>query len=262
VKRILFLGFGVICHALFFIVFAWMACFVGNFFVSQSIDAGVACEVAEAVVIDSILLLLFCVPHSVMARPAFKRWWTKLVPEPIERSVYVLVANAFMILLLLAWRPVDVVMWSVESGTGKAIMWGLFAAGWLLVPLASLMINHFDLFGTRQVWLYFRQRSYTSLPFRTPGLYRFVRHPLYVGWIVAFWATPVMTAGHLIFAAAMTTYMLVAIGFEERDLRKVYGSLYERYRQRVGGLIPRPAMSLRNDIEPESGGLDEPLKVN
>jgi protein-S-isoprenylcysteine O-methyltransferase Ste14 len=227
-------------HALFFVVFLYMAGFVGNFAVPKSIDApAVAGSTTMAVVIDLILLAAFTVPHSVMARPGFKRWWTRFVPSPVERSVYVMLSNILMIALLALWRPMDHVIFDLRDPVARGAMWALFATGWLLVPLASLMISHFDLFGTRQVWLHLQQKAYTHLPFRTPGLYRFVRHPLYVGWIVAFWSTPTMTMGHLLFASTLTLYMLIAIPFEERDLKAVFPAEYASYRKRVGGLIPR-----------------------
>jgi protein-S-isoprenylcysteine O-methyltransferase Ste14 len=188
-----------------------------------------------------LLLALFAVPHSVMARPAFKRWWTQFVPKPIERSVYVLIANLSVMLLMWQWRPIRPNVWDVQHPAGRALAYGLFAAGWLLVPVASLMINHFDLFGVRQVWLHLKGRPYTVLPFRTPLLYRLVRHPLYVGWITAFWATPTMSAGHLLLAGVWTAYMLVAIPIEERDLSDAFGEKYEQYRRSVPALVPRPA---------------------
>ena len=238
--RIAFFTFGVIAHAMFLAVFLYMACFVGNLPVPKTIDApSVATPLRVAVLINVALLVLFAVPHSVMARPAFKHWWTRIVPKPIERSVYVLIANLSVILLMWQWRPITTVVWDVPGPVGRALMWSLFAAGWLLVPLASLMISHFDLFGTRQVWLNFRKQAYEYLPFRTPWLYSVVRHPLYVGWMIAFWATPTMTAGHLLFAALMSAYMLAAIPIEERDLVLAFGDKYEEYRRRTPALIPR-----------------------
>ncbi|HEY7089447.1 MAG TPA: hypothetical protein VH518_15220 [Tepidisphaeraceae bacterium] len=239
-QRRLFFAFGVFGHVIFLFVFAYMAGFVGNFLVPKSIDSPAAAgSPAVAVGVNLILLALFTVPHSVMARPTFKRWWTRFVPTAVERSVYVFTSNLLMIALLVFWRPIDLVIWDVQNPVGRAAMWSLFAFGWLLVPAASLMINHFDLFGTRQVWLNLKQKAYTNLPFRTPMLYAVVRHPLYVGWITAFWATPTMTAGHLLFAASLTVYMLIAITFEERNLVEHFGEPYVNYRRRVGALIPR-----------------------
>ncbi len=239
-RRVYFL-FGVFAHVLFLGVFAYMAGFVGNFIVPKSIDAPaiVGGSIAVSVAVNLVLLALFAVPHSVMARPAFKRWWTQFVPKEVERTVYVFVSNALMLTLLALWRPIDTVIFDLQHPIARVAMWSLFACGWLLVPLASLMINHFDLFGTRQVWLNLQQKAYTALPFRTPWLYRFIRHPLYVGWITAFWATPTLTVGHALFAATLTAYMLIAIPIEERDLIAHYGDEYRSYRNRVGGLVPR-----------------------
>jgi protein-S-isoprenylcysteine O-methyltransferase Ste14 len=239
--RLFFFVFGVLSHLMFLAVFAYMLGFVANVGVPKSIDGPAVAggSTAAAIAVNLLLLAAFTVPHSVMARPGFKRWWTTIVPTPIERSVYVYIANLFMIALLMFWEPMPAVLWDIEQPAARTAIWILFAAGWLLVPLASLMINHFDLFGTRQVWLYLRQKAYTSLPFRTPWLYRYIRHPLYVGWITAFWATPTMTAGHLLFAATMTAYMLIAIPLEERDLKAHFGKEYIAYKQRTGGLIPR-----------------------
>lgn len=237
-KRVLFFAYGVGCHLLFLGVYAWMAAFVGNFVIPRTIDSTPPTPVAVAMVIDVLLLLLFAVQHSVMARPAFKRLWTRLVPVPIERSTYVLLSCVVTAVLMWQWRAIDLVVWDVRQPVGRAVLWGLFAAGWLMVPLVSLMINHFDLFGTRQVWLYLRGKEYTHLPFRTPMLYGKVRHPLYVGWALAFWATPTMTVGHLLFAGMLTLYMGVAAVFEERDLMRVYGGLYAEYRRKVPMFVP------------------------
>jgi protein-S-isoprenylcysteine O-methyltransferase Ste14 len=239
-RRWLFFLYGVISHALFFGVFAYMAGFVGDFLVPKTINSGASGPVATAIVINVALLLLFAVQHSVMARPAFKQVWKRIVPEPIERSTYVMLSNVVVILLMWQWRPIDRVVWDPQSPIVRGALWGLFVVGWLLVPLASLLINHFDLFGTRQVWLHLKGRAYESLPFRTPSLYKHVRHPLYVGWMIAFWATPTMTVGHLLFASFLTAYMiLVAALLEEPDLVAYFGRQYEEYRQRVPMFIPR-----------------------
>jgi protein-S-isoprenylcysteine O-methyltransferase Ste14 len=241
-QRVAFFLFGVLRHAVFFLVFGYMALFVADLLVPITIDrrpGGPVGSVGLAVVINLALLALFAVPHSVMARPAFKRWWTQFVPTPVERSVYVFIANACMILLLAAWQPIGVTLWDVQHPLLRAAIWGIFCGGWVLVPVASLLINHFDLFGTRQVWLHFRNRPYTHLPFRTPLLYKVVRHPLYVGWTTAFWVAPTMTVGHAIFAAVLTAYMLIAIRYEERDLVSAHGERYEQYRREVPGMIPR-----------------------
>jgi methanethiol S-methyltransferase len=238
-KRVTYFLFGVACHALFLLTFAYMILFIGGFWVSKTID-GPRHEgsVAAAVAIDLALLAAFGLSHSVMARPAFKRWWTRYVPAVLERSVYVLVSCAVVILMMWLWRPIGPTLWAFDGPVGRALMYTLFAAGWLLVPAASLMISHFDLFGTRQVWLYLRGQAYTHLPFRVPMAYKVIRHPLYVGWIVAFWAASVMTVGHALFAAVLTAYILAAIPLEERDLVASLGSDYENYRRRVPALVP------------------------
>jgi methanethiol S-methyltransferase len=239
-RRWLFFAYGVLSHLLFLAVYACMAGFVGNLFVPKSIDSPTDASMASALTIDVLLLVLFGVQHSVMARPAFKRVWTRIVPEPIERATYVLMSCVVTVVLMWQWRAIDGVVWSAEHALLRGVMWALFAAGWLLVPLVSLMINHFDLFGTRQVWLHLRGREYEALEFRTPYLYKHMRHPLYVGWMIAFWATPTMTIGHLVFAAVLTGYMILAAAvFEERDLVAYFGDKYESYRRRVPMFVPR-----------------------
>jgi protein-S-isoprenylcysteine O-methyltransferase Ste14 len=228
-----------LCHLLFFATFAYLAGFVGNRFVPKSIDTPATVLPGWALLIDLALVGLFGVQHSVMARPWFKDHWTRLVPEPVERSTYVFVSSAVTFLLVWQWQALDAVVWDVRQHVARAVLWGLFAAGWLLVPAASLMIDHFDLFGTRQVWLYLRGRPYTSPAFRTPLLYARVRHPLYVGWALAFWATPTMTVSHLIFAGGMTLYMALAARVEERDLVGHYGEAYRAYQRRVPMFLPR-----------------------
>jgi protein-S-isoprenylcysteine O-methyltransferase Ste14 len=193
-----------------------------------------------AILIDVGLIALFGVQHSVMARPAFKRVWTKLVPEPIERSTYVLFSCLVLFLLMWQWQGLPGVVWDVRHPVARSLMWALFASGWLFVPAVTFMISHFDLFGTRQVWLHLKGQPNTPLPFHTPMLYARMRHPLYVGWAIAFWATPTMTLGHLLFAATLTTYMVIAVYFEERDLVAHFGEKYRAYQQRVPMFIPRP----------------------
>ena len=237
-KRALFLAYGIAAHALFLVVFLAMAAFVGNLGGPWTIDGGGGGLSWTAAVANVGLLLLFAVPHSVMARPAFKRWWTRFVPEEIERSTYVLVACVCVVALMAFWTPMGPLVWSVESSLGRGVLWGLFAFGWLMVPLVSLLINHFDLFGTRQVWLAWKRQAYAPLAFRTPGVYRLVRHPLYVGWTVAFWATPDMTVGHLLFALVLTGYMVAVIPLEERDLVDALGDEYRDYRRDVPAMVP------------------------
>lgn len=248
-KRWLFFLYGVSCHLLFLGTFAYMAGFVGDLWVPKTIDTPTETPLAAAVVIDLLLISLFGVQHSVMARPGFKRVWTRIVPKPIERSTYVLLSCVVTIVLMWQWRSIDMMVWNVETPLLRATMWGLFAVGWLMVPAVSLLIDHFDLFGTRQVWLYLRGREYSSLPFRVPGMYKHVRHPLYIGWAIAFWATPTMTVGHLLFALTLTGYMGVATLFEERDLVAHFGHLYEDYRRRVPRFIPR-ITAAANVVEP------------
>ncbi|HEX6985318.1 MAG TPA: isoprenylcysteine carboxylmethyltransferase family protein [Planctomycetaceae bacterium] len=239
-RRITIFAYGVACYAVFFATFLYAAGFVGGFLAPTSLDGPRSRPLGEALAIDAALLALFALQHSVMARPAFKRWWTRFVPEPAERSTYVLFSSLALVLLFGFWEPLGGTVWHVDHPAGRAVLWAIFASGWLMVLVSTFLINHFDLFGLRQVWLYLRGREYTPLRFRTPGPYRLVRHPLYVGWLTAFWATPTMTAGHLFFALAMTAYILVAIRYEERDLLSYFGNAYAEYRRRVPMLVPRP----------------------
>jgi methanethiol S-methyltransferase len=238
-KRWLFLAYGVAGHVTFLAVYAALAGFVGNAIVPKSIDAPAGSQPAQAAAIDLLLVGLFALQHSLMARPAFKRVWTRLVPQPIERATYVWMSNAVTILLMWQWRPIDSVLWNVEQPIARGLLWVLFAAGWLAVPLVTVLINHFDLFGTRQVWLFWRNKPYSHLPFRTPLVYAHVRHPLYLGWGLAFWATPTMTVGHFLFAASLTTYMVLAALVEERDLVAHFGRQYRQYQENVGMFVPR-----------------------
>ena len=236
--RLLTIGYGAVCYVVFLVAFLYAIGFVGNIVVPRSIDHGVTASIAEALVVNVLLLGLFAVQHSVMARPAFKRWWTRFVPKTIERSTYVLLSSLALVLLFWQWRTMPTVIWDVTWQPGRVGLWILFALGWVTVLLSTLMINHFDLFGLRQVYLAWRGRPYTNLEFRTSLLYRLVRHPLMLGFIVAFWATPTMTAGHLLFAVATTAYILIAIQLEERDLTAALGDQYRDYRSRVPMLVP------------------------
>jgi protein-S-isoprenylcysteine O-methyltransferase Ste14 len=213
--------------------------FVGNVAVPKSVDSPAEGPLATALPVNLLLLAVFALQHSVMARPGFKRRWARLVPRPVERSTYVLFSNLALLLLFWQWRPMGGVVWDVAHPAGRSALYGLCAFGWLTVLVTTFLINHFDLFGLRQVWLYFRGREYTPLGFVTPGPYRYVRHPLYVGWLTAFWATPTMTAAHLVFALGTTAYILIAVSFEERDLAEFYGRAYAEYCSRVPMLVPR-----------------------
>jgi protein-S-isoprenylcysteine O-methyltransferase Ste14 len=237
-RRIATLGYGTACYALGFGSILYAVGFLGGFLTPTRLDGPRTAPLGVTLATDLGLLALFALQHSGMARPGFKRWWTRFVPEAAERSTYVLLSGITLWLLLLLWEPLGGVIWEAQAWWGRAAMYATFAAGWAVVNASTFFINHFDLFGLRQVWLAFRGRPYTRLPFKTPAPYRLVRHPLYLGWLLVFWATPRMTASHLVFAAAMTAYILVAIRWEERDLTAAHPE-YAAYRQRVPMLIPR-----------------------
>ncbi len=237
-KKTLFLLYGGVSYFAFFGTILYAIGFVGNLLVPKSIDGAPEVPLFQAILTNVGFLLLFAVQHSVMARPAFKRWWTQYVPQPIERSTFVLITSVILSSMFALWQPVGGVVWQVENETVQTILLVVYLLGWALVFLATFLINHFDLFGLRQVWLYFRGKPYTQLPFRVPFLYKYVRHPLYLGFLIAFWSTPVMTITHLLFAIATTGYILTAIQFEERDLISHFGKQYRDYRKQVPMILP------------------------
>jgi protein-S-isoprenylcysteine O-methyltransferase Ste14 len=229
--------YGVVCYLAFFATFLYAIGFIGNFRVPKSIDSGPHRPFTYALAVNAALLGLFAVQHSVMARQWFKRAWTRIVPAPVERSTYVLFSSLALLFLFWKWEPMGRVIWNVDSGAGQFLLFTLYAAGWLIVLLATFLINHLDLFGIRKVWLHLRGIPYSPLRFRTPFLYRLVRHPLYVGWLLVFWSAPLMTLAHLVFAIATTAYILLAIQFEERYLVRMHAE-YAEYRRRVPMILP------------------------
>jgi protein-S-isoprenylcysteine O-methyltransferase Ste14 len=240
--------YGAVCYVIFFATFLYAIAFVGNISVGnmhvpRSIDVGPSASLAEALLIDAVLLSIFAIQHSVMARAWFKRAWTRIVPQVVERSTFVLFSSLALILLFWQWRPITTTVWSVQSEIGARLLWVAFAAGWAMVLISTFLISHFELFGLSQVWAHFTGKTIAPMQFRTPFFYKAVRHPLYLGFMIAFWATPHMTGGHAFFAFMCTAYMLVAIQFEERDLVRVFGDTYVAYRGRVSMIIPLPKKS-------------------
>jgi protein-S-isoprenylcysteine O-methyltransferase Ste14 len=237
-SRTLALAYGITSYLAFLGAFLYAVGFVGNMVVPKTIDSGPAGSLPSAFSIDTLLLLLFTVPHSVMARSAFKKWWTRFVPRPIERSTYVLVSSLTLGTLFWQWRPIPGVVWHIANPALRLVIHALFGAGWLLALASTFQIDHFDLFGLRQGYLHAASREYTPVDFKVVGLYRFVRHPLMLGFLIAFWAASTMTVGHLLFAGATTAYILVALQFEERDLVRFHPEHYGAYREQVGMLLP------------------------
>jgi protein-S-isoprenylcysteine O-methyltransferase Ste14 len=227
-----------VAYAVFFATFLYAFGFIGNILVPKSIDSAPTSAIGQALLVNAALLSLFALQHSIMARQWFKRLLTRVIPEPAERATYVLFSSIALILLFWKWEPLGGIVWQIENTAGRMIMYAGFGLGWLIVLVSTFMINHFDLFGLRQVVLHFMQRPYTPLRFRTPFFYKYVRHPLYFGWLLAFWCTPVMTMAHLFFAVMTTGYIFVAIQFEERDLIRQHGDSYRAYRERVPMILP------------------------
>jgi protein-S-isoprenylcysteine O-methyltransferase Ste14 len=238
VKRVSFFVYGLACYVLFLGTFLYAIGFIGNLGTPTALDGPATDSLAWALAINTGLLALFAVQHSVMARRWFKERWTRVVPWAIERSTYVLCASLALLLLFWQWRPLGMPIWTIESEIARVVLWTLFATGWSTVLIVTFLINHFDLFGLRQAWLPLLGRPYTPVSFRTPLPYRFVRHPLYFGFLLAFWMTPTMTLAHLVFALATTAYIVLAIQFEERDLLAEHGAAYAAYRKKVPMLLP------------------------
>ncbi len=242
--------YGAVSYLIFLAAFLYAIGFVGDIVVPRSVDHAIAAPVGQAIVVNALLLGLFAVQHSVMARPAFKRWWTRFVPHPIERSTYVLAASLVLFLLYWQWRSMPAEIWHIGPPAVRLAVWVVFWLGWATVLLGTFMISHFDLFGLRQVYLFWSGKPHIDIGFRAPLLYRVVRHPLMLGFIVAFWAAPTMTAGHLLFAVATTAYIVLAVQLEERDLMDAMGDQYRDYRQEVSMLMPLPRRQPRRPAGP------------
>ena len=250
--RLLVFGYGIFCYGVFFATFIYAIGFIGNLFVTRSLDSAARRPAAAALAIDLALLGLFALQHSVMARSWFKRAWTKFVPNAAERSTYVLFSSLALILMFWFWEPIGGAVWSIENAALRSAVYVVYALGWIGLLLCTFVIDHFDLFGLRQVYYYLIGREMPPLQFAVRGPYKAIRHPIYLAWLTIFWATPTMTIAHLVFALATTAYILIAIRFEERDLVREHGSLYENYRRTVPMIVPMPRRST-TEVRPIPG---------
>jgi protein-S-isoprenylcysteine O-methyltransferase Ste14 len=238
--------YGIVAYGLFLVTILYAIGFVGNWVVPKSIDTGAAGPLIESLIVDTMLLGLFAVQHSVMARQGFKRWWTRFMPPSVERSTFVLFSNLALLLLYWQWQPIPMPIWTVQNPIIANALVATSLFGWVLLVVSTFMLSHFELFGLTQVFARLFGKDLPAAQFHTPLLYRVVRHPIYLSFLLAFWATPSMTAGHLLFAVATTGYILIAIQLEERDLIGMFGDQYRSYRQRVSMLIPLPGRKSDN----------------
>jgi len=252
-KRIGFFLYGAVTYLFFFATFCYLAGFIGDAIVPKSVSTGTPGPVATAILVNLSLIVLFGIQHTIMARISFKQWWAQFVPQPIERTTFVLITSVIFNLMFFFWQPLPGVIWSVDSQVGIAVLWGLFALGWLIVLASTFLINHFDLFGLRQVWLYLRGKEYTPLKFKKAGLYKYVRHPLMLGFLIAMWAVPTMTASHLMFAATMTLYIFLGVMVEEKTLVKLHGDSYRQYQKSTPGFFPLPGKKNSEDLSRQVG---------
>lgn len=251
--KALVLIYGVACYILFLGTFVYTIGFVGDLVVTKTINSGKPGPIFGAIAVNVILVGLFAVQHSVMARQSFKTWWTRIIPEPIERSTYVLLSSLLLILLIWQWRPMPGVIWEVTNPTGTAVLWAAFACGWLVILLSTFIIDHFDLFGLRQVYCYARGKPVPDLPFQVVWFYKYVRHPINLGWLIAFWGIPRMTEGHLLFAVSTSIYIFVSMLFEERGLVAAFGDNYRDYQRKVPMVCPSPFRNYGNQPGHDDG---------